>query len=221
MTKHKSWFRLPFPTAIALCLGIMVCGEVSANWFKFEAELADGCGLDCMAALGTTMSGRWYFDNAAVANETPSWTAYESERLTYTTSMGVENSGESGTISVANDVEGKDAYTVGGFDTLGGDTPATLSLTHLSLQMIDEDGTVFSDEQLPTSAPDLSQFESAWLFATYSDDGLETWRTVWKVTGLSDFKSWLLRLVAVAIAIAALGWWWWRQRTLNQAAMHR
>ena len=152
--------------------------------FEFEGTLRPGTVYaDFFGAIGGSVSGEWQFDDAA-AGSGGNPESYALESLNYITYLGIANHAGPGRIYVANDIDGNDAYTIGMLYGLGGDTPAGLTLTELSLQMIDSDGTVFSDTQLPSTPPDLTQFESAALFATYSD-GVTTYRPIWDLTALT------------------------------------
>ena len=154
--------------------------------FQFEATLVPGtCGFDCLGALGGSVTGEWLFESTSTGSgANPN--VYPLISIDFETFMGVVGGGTSGTISIANDVSAPpaDAYTVGVAGEFG--TAATLSLTDLSVQMIDEDGVVFSDTSLPDTAPPLGAFETAFVFMTWSDGALVTWTPVWEITLLDS-----------------------------------
>ncbi len=154
--------------------------------FLFEANLVPGtCGFDCLGGLGGSMTGEWVFEDTATGSgANPN--VYPLISIDFTTFMGVTGGGTSGTISIANDVSSPpaDAYTVGVSGEFG--SVATLTLTNLTVQMIDEDASVFSDTSLPSSAPPLAAFETAYVTMTWSMGGIPTWTPVWEITLLSS-----------------------------------
>jgi len=175
-------------TLVLAATGLMGATASSAAEvaFLFEANLVPGtCGFDCLGALGGSMTGEWVFEDTATGSGgNPN--IYPLISIDFTTFMGVVGGGTSGTISIANDVTSPpaDGYTVGVSGEFG--SAATLTLTNLTVQMIDEDGTVFSDTSLPSSAPPLAAFETAFVTMTWSDGALPTWTPVWEITLLSS-----------------------------------
>ena len=179
-----SFFLTWTMATVALCAAwASSAAEVA---FLFEADLLPGtCGFDCFAALGGSVTGEWVFEDTATGSGgNPN--VYPLLSVDFTTFTGVMGGGTSGTISIANDVTSPpaDAYTVGVSGEFG--SAATLSLTNLTVQLIDEDGTVFSDTSLPPSAPPLTPFETAYVTMTWSDGALMTWSPVWEITLLNS-----------------------------------
>lgn len=195
---------------VTFIVGVFLCSSVWSveRTFLFEGDLRPGTvGADGFGALGGTVSGEWQFDDESTGDgNNPE--AYPLNALRYTTFLGVSNDAGPGRIFIANDIDGNDAYTIGSLYGIGGDAAAGLPLTALSLQMIDQDGTVFSSTGLPAGPPHLAQFESATVFATYSD-GVTSFNPIWDVTSLTEPLSGLPFPWLLIIVVFLTGFWGW------------
>jgi hypothetical protein len=154
--------------------------------------------LDCLGALGSSLEANWVFETAAVGSGgNPEM--YPLDSIDFTTSMGATGGATGGTISIADDIgiPPADAYTVGPTGEFG--SVAGLDLTVLTVQMIDEDGTVFTNTSLPPGVPDLSAFETAFVTMTWSSGAVPVWTPVWEIVPEPGF------VLMLASGVATLG----------------
>jgi len=152
----------------------------------FTASLAPGsCSWDCLGAFGGTVSGTWVFESTATGSGTNP-KSYPLQSIDFTTAFSVVGGATGGTISIANNLSSPptDGYTVGGTGTFG--TFAELTLTNLSIQLLDTDGLVFTDTSLPESLPALGSFETARVYMTWKQGGITIAAPAWDITSLSS-----------------------------------
>ncbi len=175
-----------FTSAVALSLAVPAAADLVEVSFSATIDGAT-CNLDCLAALGGTLTGTFVYDDA-VAGSGANPTLYPLQSIDLTTSNGATGGATGGTISIANDLSTPptDGYTVGGTGTFG-TTPTSppLSMTSLSLQLLDPTGSVFVDTSLPPGAPPLAAFGSARVFTTW-EGSLTVWSPVWNITSFTS-----------------------------------
>lgn len=184
MVGTRTWTMLGL--ASLLVIGVAPASHAAQVQFTFTADLVPGSvGFDVFALLGGTASGTWVCDTSATGTGTNPKT-YPLVSFHFTTFTGVDGyMGTGSTISIANNLTTppKDAYTIGG-SSLSGDTIGGWSLLTLSLQMIDDDATVFSSTTLPSTL-NLSAFETAYMYASYGTGSFVETSPRWEITSLT------------------------------------